>query len=301
LETSDQEETPLPALKAQALQEKIRTLKERLELYRDLLQQLDQTGETQVSLTDPDSRLMHSNGHSEVCYNVQTVVDNKHKMLVDFEVTSDANDRCQLAKMAQAAQETLGTESLDVVADKGYATPDELKACEMRGLAPYVPIPAPTERRKNGVPTAEFYHAKFQYSAERDIYLCPQGQTLTPIFKTRRKEHSVTTYATKACVECPVRAECTIHKRGRRIYRSDQEGVMERLRQRLAAHPEKLDQRKSLSEHPFGTLKYTWDQGYFLTRRLLHVSAEFSLSGLAYNVKRAISILGVPTLVHALT
>lgn len=300
LETTDEEEARLPHHDAQALQAKIATLRERLQRYQALLAELDQSGRDQVSLTDPDSRLMVSNGKADVSYNVQVAVDRKHKLIVDHEVTNDLNDRYQLAPMAKRAKETLAVETLEVVADKGYATPTELKACEDSGITPYVPVPDPTERRKSNVPTPDYYHARFRYDKERDLYVCPQNEELTLLYKTWHRKHWTSVYGAAACRSCPVKSQCTINKHGRRINRSDHEEVVDRVRQRVREHPDKLQERKSLSEHPFGTLKHAWHQGYFLTRGLHKVRSEAALSVLAYNLKRVIDILGVPALIRAL-
>src|SRR3990172_8156662 len=255
LEANDEQEAAVPRHDAKVLQEKIVTLKERLQHYQALLEALDNTSATQVSPTDPDSRLMVSNGKADVCYNVQLAVDRKHKLIVEQEVTNDPNDRFQLATMAQRAKETLGVETLEVVADKGYATPTELKACEEKGIVPYVPVPEPTEQRKSNIPPPDYYHSSFRYDKERDVHVCPQQQKLTLLYTMWHRQHWTSVYGTAACRCCAARSQCTINKRGRRIYRSDHEEVIDRLRQRVAQHPEKLEERKCLSEHPFGTLK----------------------------------------------
>lgn len=68
---------------------------------------------------------------------------------------------------------------------------------------------------------------------------------------------------------------------------------------RLAARPDVLDLRRESVEHPFGTIKQWMNQGAFLMRRLENVRGEFSLTALAYNIKRAITIVGVPGMIAA--
>jgi transposase len=300
LESTDQQEAHLPQHDAQALQAEIASLRERLERYRAFLCELEESGESQVSLTDPDSRLMVNNGKADVSYNVQVVVDRKHKLIVDHEVTNDVNDRYQLATMAGRAKEALSVETLEAVADKGYATPTELKACEDNGITPYVPIPEPTEQRKSNIPTPEYYHSQFRYDKEHDVYTCPQQQELTLLYTTWHRKHWTSVYGTTACRSCAAKSQCTINKHGRRVYRSDHEEVIDRLRQRIRDNPAKLGERKCLSEHPFGTLKHAWHQGYFLTRGLQKVRCEAALSVLAYNLRRVINIIGTPGLLQAL-
>lgn len=301
LDSADQHETPRAGSDTTTLHEKISTLSKRMKQYQLLLADLEENGHTQVSLTDPDSRLMVGNGKADVGYNLQAVVDSKYKLIVDHEVTNDVNDRYQLLTMAVRAKEVLGVSSLEVTADKGYATATELKACEDQGILPYVPVPEPTEKRKSNIPTIDYYHARFRYEKQHDAYQCPQNHALTFLYKTWHRKHWTFVYGTPACRGCPVRHLCTTNRQGRRIYRSDQEQVFDRLRERNAQNPQKLKIRQCLSEHPFGTIKHAWNQGHFLLRGLEKVKGESSLSILAYNIKRAISIVGVPTLVRSLT
>ena len=107
-------------------------------------------------------------------------------------------------------------------------------------------------------------------------------------------------YKTSACRTCPLKSQCTRNPDGRRITRAEYEDVLDRMAQRLRDHPEIMQQRQQLAEHPFGTLKRAMHPGYFLCRGLKKVNAEMSLSILAYNLKRAITLLGVPRLIAAL-
>ena len=81
--------------------------------------------------------------------------------------------------------------------------------------------------------------------------------------------------------------------------RFENEAVLERMADRLAARPDVLDQRRESVEHPFGSIKQWMGQGAFLMRRLENVRAEFSLTALAYNIRRAITLIGVPGLMAA--
>jgi len=153
-------------------------------------------------------------------------------------------------------------------------------------------------RRKSNVPTPDFYHSKFQYDKERDLYICPQNRELRFLCKTWRERHWVSIYTTTDRRECKVRSRCTINKQGRRIYRSEDEEVLQRMRERISEHPDKIKVHKCLSEHPFGTIKHIWNQGYLLLRGLENVRVEVNLSILAYNMKRAMTIPGVPSLLQ---
>jgi len=108
-------------------------------------------------------------------------------------------------------------------------------------------------------------------------------------------------YAAKACEKCAIRHKCTRDKGGRRIQRWENERLLEEMAQRLQDQPEKMTQRKAIVEHPFGTIKRSMGQGYFLTRRLRNVRTEMSLSILAYNMKRVMGLMSIGQLLIALS
>jgi transposase len=278
------------------LESKIEHLKDRQDRHSQLLQEIEESGETQVSLTDADSRSMAKSPKAPVSYNVQTAVDEKHKLIVTQDVTNAVTDRDQLSKIAIQAKETLGVEKLKVVADMGYSHGKEIKACEEAGLEPYVPTPVTSANRKLGLYGKE----QFVYDAEKDVYRCPTGQELTYRFDTHELGRHIRYYKTSACRTCAIKAKCTRNKEGRRITRWVDEHIMERMQARIDANPELMKKRKQIVEHPFGTIKYWNDQGHFLMRGLENVRAEFSLSALVYNLKRVINIIGVPKMLEAL-
>jgi len=198
--------------------------------------------------------------------------------------------------MAKSAKEALGVDEMDVVADRGYYDGKEVKACLQEGITPYIEKPNTSANRKRGLFTKE----DFRYDPDQDCYGCPAGQALTFRFQTVEQEREIRYYATRACRECALKPNCTGNQRGRRITRWVDEHLLEAMQARLQAEPEKVGLRKQLAEHPFGTIKHAWNQGHFLTRGLPNVRAEMALTVLAYNLKRAIKILGVSRMVAAL-
>lgn len=264
--------------------------------YEGLRQALAASGETAVSLTDPDSRPMLSGGRIEVCYNVQTAVDAKHKLIVAEDVTNAAGDRDQLRPMATAGQEVLGGATPVVVADQGYYHGAEIKTCLEAGLTPLVPRPLTSANEARGLFTKD----DFRYDRARDLYCCPAGQALT--FRTTTVElgRTIKNYRTRACGRCALRPRCTRNRDGRKITRWVDEHLLEDMARRLRRDPTLFAQRKALSEHPYGTMKRGMDQGYFLLKGLRKVRGEFSLTALAYNLKRVLNLVGVPQLVAAL-
>lgn len=298
LETQDAEEKAQPGATDPRLQEKLKALKERKEEYEGYLEDLKESGESQLSLTDPDSRLMKLHGDKKVCYNAQIAVDAKHHLIVADDVTNEVNDLEQLAPMALAAKEALEVRTLDVGADAGYHNGVQVVECEADKITPYVPKPTTSSKNDNkGLFTKE----AFTYSAELDAYRCPAGQWLGFSTQTEKDGRTLRYYANwPACTECPLRDKCTESKQGRRIMRTPEEGRLEVMAGRMEQRPELMLQRKSTVEHPYGTIKWWSDAGYFLLKGLEKVRGEFSLMTLAYNLRRVINLLGVECLLEAL-
>lgn len=299
LDENDAQEPEERELTAEELKEKIKALRERMKSYKGFKKQMEETEETQVSLTDPDSRSMPLGGgqKTQVGYNVQVAVDEKNKLIIDHEVTNDVNDLGLLSRMARQAKETLGVEELEVLADMGYYDGQQVKDCLDEGITPYIPKPDTSANKKLGL----FTKNDFRYDPELDCYWCPAEQKLTVRFQSEEKGRIRRYYATSACSDCPLKPKCTRSKTGRRISRWGYEEVMEEMQQRVQLCPEKVKLRKQLAEHPFGTIKHHMNQGHFLMKGLTNVGAEMSLSVLAYNLKRVIKISGVPAMVQALS
>jgi transposase len=298
VETQDAAEAEKPGATDAQLAEKLKALRERKERYEDLQKRLEESGESQVSLTDADSRLMKSQGDMKVCFNAQIAVDAKHHLIVADDVTNEVNDEWQLAPMALAAKEALGVETLEVAADAGYHVGTQVVECEANGITPYAPKPKSSSKNEaEGLYTKE----AFTYSAERNAYQCPAGQWLALSTQTVVKGRTLSYYANwQACAGCPLRAQCTKGKQGRRIMRTPEEERLEAMAGRLKERPELMLQRKSSVEHPYGTMKWTWDGYYFLVKGLKQVGGEFSLMTLAYNLRRVLSLLGVECLLETL-
>jgi len=295
---ADERESEEPELSAAQLKEKIAGLERYLAEHEELARQLETTGASQVSLTDPEAKLMKTAKGSEVSYNVQTAVDSKHKLILAYEVTNEGNDLGQLAVMAVQAKEALQVPELTVLADGGYYEGNALKECEEAGVTTYVPQPQSGEAKRRGI----FERKQFGYDQERDLYVCPQGEELhwTKTTNDRERNKQFKVYATKACSQCPLRAQCTTSKYGRKIKRWVDQGVIDRLQARNRGRPELLKQRKTLAEHPFGTIKWGMNQGFFLLKGISKVTTETGLTVLSYNLKRVLNIMGVEQMISSL-
>jgi transposase len=259
------------------------------------LARLEESGETQLSLTDPDARLLVKNGQGVAGYNVQAVVDDKHKLIVASEVVNDSSDVGQLHAMAKAAKEALDAKTLQALADEGYYSSLELKACEDDGILAYVPAPEGNGRLKT---EGRFGLKDFSYDPVADAYRCPAGELLRPM-EGRWKNTSGRTeirYAssTRTCRTCLLRARCLSPKASRRtIGRWEHEEVLDRHRARMQGAGDLMRRRSGIVEHPFGTLKCRAGYRHFLVRGFDKVRGEWSLMALCYNFTRVLNILGL--------
>jgi transposase len=258
------------------------------------LDRLEENGETQLSLTDPDARLLVKNGQGIAGYNVQIAVDDKHKLIVASEVVNNSSDVGQLHAVANAAKAALGAETLQVLADEGYYSSLELKACEDDGIVAHVPVPAGNGWiEKQG----RYSRKDFSYDANADVYHCPAGQLLHPMKgswqNTSGRIESRYAASQAICQACKVREYCLSPKASRRaVSRWEHEDVLERHQARMQAADKVMRRRSGIVEHPFGTIKCRAGYRHFLLRGFDKVRGEWSLMALCYNFTRVLNILG---------
>jgi transposase len=251
----------------------------------------------QVSLSDPDARSMapRGKGTGTVGYNVQVVVDAEHHLIVAHEVTNIGHDRSQLANMAGQAKTAMGTEGLQVLADRGYFDSEEILACETLGATPYVPKPLTSGAKADG----RFGKPDFVYLPEENAYRCPAGERLIWRFTTVEAGLTLHKYWSSNCAGCRLKPQCTPSP-ARRVSRWEHEAVLDAMQARLDRHPRAMRIRRATVEHAFGTLKAWMGATHFKMRTLEKVNTEMSLHVLAYNLKRMIAILGVGPLIQVM-
>ncbi len=298
METADRQEGELAQAKSGRLKDKIAQLREQMRDFQAMEVQVHAAPDQQISLTDPDARAMATNakGTGMVGYNVQTAIDAKHHLIVAHEVTNVGNDRAQLANMAGQAKDAMGVEALEVLADRGYFSGEEILACGPLGVTPILPKPLTSGAKADG----RFGKQDFNYIAERDAYRCPAGQLLPRHMSTVEKGMTLHRYWDLAsCTACSLKSRCTTGKE-RRITRWEHEAVIEAMQARLDRAPKAMRIRRATAEHPFGTLKAWMGATHFKMRTLDKVKTEMSLHVLAYNLKRVIAILGVRPLMEAI-
>jgi transposase len=260
----------------------------RQQFFLEAEQTLEQSGEEQISLTDPDARaVVFQRTSVKVGYNIQAVSDAKNKMLIHADVLG-VNDTHALFPLAQHTKEFLEVDHLTTLSDKGYTTGEQLALCAKENITTYS-SPKDSSSDKNGL----FNIDEFEYDLENDRYTCPAGDILnTNGSEYKKGSYTVKHYKTKACKTCGLKDQCTKNKNGRLIERSTHQEVVDNNRKRVEANPEYYRQRQQIIEHQFGTLKRQWGFTHTLVRGKPNVLTEVRLMMIIYNLKRALSIFG---------
>jgi len=298
LDSADRQEPSLArTTKTVRLNDKIAKLKQEMQRLEKFEVEMLATPDQQISLTDPDARSMATSGRGSgvVGYNVQASVDIKHHLIVTHEVTNVGNDRSQLSPMSNKTKEALQVDELDVVADRGYFSSEEVLACDQAGITVTLPKPLTSGNKAKGM----FTKQDFRYVAEDDIYICPADERLIYHYTNEEDGLILRRYWTNDCQSCAIKHRCTTG-RERRIRRWEHEHLLEEVQQRLDEHPEKMRQRRETVEHPFGTIKHWMGSTHFQMKTLKRVGTEMALHVLAYNLKRVMNILGLPLLIEAI-
>lgn len=285
------------------IEETLQKLKERKLKYETLDKQLAASGQTQISTTDADARALplHMN-IVEVGYNVQTAVEETNKLIVSYEVTNEL-DFYALGNMANQAKEDLqikGDETLTVLADKGYYTGSEIKACHENGIETIVS----PKKNANDKKEEHFQKRNFTYKEAEDVYVCPEGHELKTNGRwynknsgTGRKSYKVQHYkiSYSKCNACPFKHECVEsllkNSHGKVIERTEYDGNLEPNNEKLAANMTLYKKRQAIVEHPFGTQKRQWGYTHTLLKSKKKVNREFALIFQCYNLRRIMSII----------
>ena len=278
------------------LRDEIKKQQARKGQYKEIEEQLNKSGEAQISISDPESRqIVIRNNITEVAYNVQTTIDAKNNIPIDYKVTNQ-NDSKAMGNMVQRAKSILRTNEFTALYDKGYHTGSELKTAQELGIATIVAIPAVPATSQ--APDPDYNYGHFKYDLQTDIYTCPQGETLKTNgtwYTTHGRRNiliSFKQYKTKACKSCIVRMKCTRSKTGRLIERSIYAENYERNRINTVEKEHLYKRRQTIAEHPFGTIKRQWGFSYILTKKGMNrASADVGFMFIAYNLRRILNIL----------
>ena len=293
-------------IKKEKIQHGLAKLKERTIKYDMLQEQLNATDDKQISSTDVDSRsILITKSIVEVAYNVQNAVDAKHNLIVHTQATN-TNDGKALHKAAIQAKENLQLPKADtimILADKGYHTGAELKACQQDKMITHV---AYKEQPSVKHIAHEFLAESFDYDTATDSYTCPAGATLTSLGTWHNKKgeaHETSfrfkTYRTDACKTCPLKTQCTKLPK-RIIQRSEYQDAVDINDNNIKQNPHYYKRRQAIVEHPFGTIKRHWGYTHTLLKGLQKVNGEMNLIMFCYNFMRTKNILGFEKMLKAI-
>ena len=294
LDDTDAAEPAADTLNKAQLAAKIAALQEKQDWHKELLAQLDDE-QKQISVTDPDTRKMPTAHGMMVGYNAQMAVDAKHKLIAADDVTNEGTDFKQLANVALEAKANLEFKQADAVADAGYYNATEVSRCAEQGITAYIPKADTSANTARGL----YGKSRFRYDAQKDVYVCPAGAELTHRFNTYELGRELRYYRASGCKGCALKKQCTRNKSNRTITREENEGLMEAMAERMKAQPWKFKLRKTLAEHPFGTIKRWFGYTHFLLKGLVKVRTEWSLTTLAYNLKRVLNLVSFEKLMKA--
>jgi len=281
-------------LKKQEITEKLAVYQERMYELQIMKEELKETGENQLCITDPDAKSMKNNGKHEVCFNVQTAVDSKYKLIVDCDTVNDVNDQGQLSNMAKKTKQVFLDQKTTILADTGYY--NYLEMIDVVDESTKLLI-KPQKGKKNKVASG-FDKENFEYDAVSDKYICPLGYELPFKWNGKQDGKDYKRYTCETFDICGQKESCTSAKGGRSVTRLNDEEVIEKIAENTRSQSKTYKQRAAIVEHPFGTMKRHWGYTYFLTRGLASVGTETNLICLAYNFKRMIKIKGVKELVR---
>ena len=285
----------------QVIEDEIKKQQQRKDNYRNIEKQLKESGENQISISDPESRqIMIRNNITEVAYNVQTTVDAKNNIPIDYKVTNQ-NDSKAMGNMVQRAKSILRTNEFTVLYDKGYHTGSELKTAQDLGVETIVAIPSLPSTSQ--APNHEYNYEYFIYNKEADAYICPQGESLITNgtwYNEHDKRGNLITfkqYKTRSCKSCPAHSKCTRSKKGRVIQRTTFAEYYEINRRNFQEKERLYKRRQAIVEHPYGTIKRQWGFSYILTKKgISRASSDVGLMFIAYNLRRIGNILTLEVL-----
>jgi transposase len=263
--------------------------------YIKIEKQLTETGQAQVSTSDPDSRQMIiRNNITEVAYNVQTTVDAKNNLPIDYKVTNH-NDSKAMGNMLQRAKSILGTNDFTALYDKGYHTGSEFDIAERLGVEVMVAIPG--KPLSSQAPDPAYNVGNFIYNEKENTYTCPQGHALTTNGTWHKTDNGsrFQQFKTTQCKDCPVKERCTKAKQnGKIVQRRHYAANIEANRLRIENAPALYKRRQAIVEHPYGTIKRQWGFSYIMTKKYLQrASADVGFMMTAYNLRRLIKLVGL--------
>lgn len=307
IEANDDEDSKTP--ENENIVEIIAELQSRKINYEKMLESMVESGETQVSLTDPDSRLLIKGTSRKIAYNVITATEGDNALIIDFEVTN-STDVGNMHKLAAKCKAALGVDKLTSLADKGFMSATDIANCLVEGVTANVCMDEESldfciETDEICEKLTSYTNGRIVHLKNRNICVCPMGEVLYPQCY-RKSKRAARYYNKSACANCT--KKCTtstydvidiVMKKSEFSKEFDVKNL--KLKQ-IHYVPDKqlLKRRKSIAEHPFGIVKRCLGADYLLMKRFSAVTAEMALAYLAFNMKRVINIIGIDKLMEGI-
>jgi transposase len=239
------------------------------------------SGRERVCPSDLEATVQTTDRGTRPGYNAQAAVDDKVQIILSCSVTTDQNDSQQFMPVAEDAIAVTGMVPETFVADTGYQSPEAQAGIQAAGFDAYI-------NQKNLGGRAEFQHQHFQYDAQQDRYLCPQGRTLRRRGDKRLRKREYRFYrAQTTCRDCPLRDRCLSPKaRYRELLISDQDPLTLAMRQKVATArgQEVLQCRRQTVEPVFGVIKDVMGLRQFRLKGLAGATLEFGICAIAHNL-----------------
>lgn len=265
---------------------------------KQALKTMEENGREKINLTDPDCAVMHSVQGSHASYNVQSVVDDKHGLIVHGEAVNQTSDINQFAAQIDQANKMLNKPCEVACADGGYADTVELKKIDEQGIEVVVPSQRQALHNQEDKP---FSKSHFRYDKEKDCYICPEQNVLPYEFTDKKRAKNYYRIAKPVlCQGCVHFGKCTTNKNGRRIMRLELQDFKEKFEAQYEASKAIYDRRKSWAELPFGHVKRNLKTDGFMLRGKDGVQAETSLLATCFDLRRMMTIVGITALIEKL-
>lgn len=303
----DDDTSSLDNQKKAEFQKKLDLIKKRKTEYLSLKNKMIDENLSELCVTDSDAKVMKNHSNIEPCYNVQSVVDSKNKLILDYDVTNQANDIGLLKPMSDKVFDDYDLDSIinkdsnhviTEIADAGYYKSDDLLALNSSNVKALVPKP----KSSFSSGSSDFSKDNFSFDSVKDVYICPAGYELSFSRKSTETRNGVSNhykiYSCSHCPSCPFIGKCTKSVNGRSIKRNINEDRLLEIDNEYKSDTSLYKLRKALVEHPFGTIKRSLGLTHVYVKGLDRVSSWASSVFLAYNLKRVINILGIPKLLE---
>lgn len=128
----------IDSLTRESIESRLEEARERLARYEEYQKLMEETGASQLSLTDADARLMKNKNGFAVAYNPQTAVDSETHLIHDFQMTNQVTDHGLLASTLENIKAESPETVIETVADKGYENGKDMLNCLEQGIIPHV-------------------------------------------------------------------------------------------------------------------------------------------------------------------